>query len=96
LFGHRLHDLVLPGAAAEENQLPLQEQIGLSRSDEVFSTWDMPVSLVEVPFNVSETTATNRQLPHTTAASVLLDEGPLSAVVGPKIATTIVSRGDSL
>jgi len=30
-----------------------------------------------------------------TAASVLLDAGPLSAVVGPKIATTIVSRGDS-
>ena len=53
-------------------------------------------SHVEVPFNVTETTATNRQLPHTTADSVLPDEGPLSAVVGPKIATTIVSRGDSL
>jgi nucleoid-associated protein YgaU len=53
-------------------------------------------SHVEVPFNVTETTATNRQLPHTTAASVLPDEGPLSAVVGPKIATTVVSRGDSL
>jgi hypothetical protein len=46
--------------------MTLQEQIGLSRGDEVFSTWDMPVSLVEVPFIVTETTATSRQLPHTT------------------------------
>lgn len=53
-------------------------------------------SHAEVPFNVTETTGTNRQLRHTTAASPLPDGGPLSAVAGPKIATTIVSRGDSL
>jgi nucleoid-associated protein YgaU len=36
------------------------------------------------------------QLPHATAAIPLSDGGSLSAGVGPKIATTVVSRGDSL
>jgi nucleoid-associated protein YgaU len=36
------------------------------------------------------------QLPHATAAAPLSDSGSSSAVVGPKIATTVVSRGDSL
>jgi nucleoid-associated protein YgaU len=36
------------------------------------------------------------QLPHATAATPLSDGGSPSAVVGPKIATTVVSRGDSL
>jgi len=36
------------------------------------------------------------QLPHATAAIPLSDEGSPSAGVGPKIATTVVSRGDSL
>jgi nucleoid-associated protein YgaU len=36
------------------------------------------------------------QLPHATAASPLSDGGSPSAVVVPKIATTVVSRGDSL
>ncbi len=36
------------------------------------------------------------QLPHTTAAAPLSDGGSPSAVVVPKIATTVVSRGDSL
>ncbi len=35
-------------------------------------------------------------LPHATAAIPLSDEGSPSAGVGPKIATTVVSRGDSL
>jgi nucleoid-associated protein YgaU len=36
------------------------------------------------------------QLPHTTAAAPLSEGGSPSAVVVPKIATTVVSRGDSL
>lgn len=36
------------------------------------------------------------QLPHATAATPLSDGGSPSAGVGPKIATTVVSRGDSL
>jgi nucleoid-associated protein YgaU len=36
------------------------------------------------------------QLPHATAAIPLSDGGSPSAGVGPKIATTVVSRGDSL
>jgi nucleoid-associated protein YgaU len=36
------------------------------------------------------------QLPHATVATALSDEGSSSAVVVPKIATTVVSRGDSL
>ncbi len=36
------------------------------------------------------------QLPHTTAAAPLSDGGSPSAVAVPKIATTVVSRGDSL
>jgi len=36
------------------------------------------------------------QLPHATAATALSDGGSPSAVVVPKIATTVVSRGDSL
>src|SRR5713226_6066778 len=36
------------------------------------------------------------QLPHATAATPLSDGGSPSAVVVPKIATTVVSRGDSL
>jgi nucleoid-associated protein YgaU len=36
------------------------------------------------------------QLPHATAATPLSDGGLPSAVVVPKIATTVVSRGDSL
>src|SRR5712664_206846 len=31
LFANRLHHLIFPGAAAEENQLPLQEEIRLPR-----------------------------------------------------------------
>jgi nucleoid-associated protein YgaU len=36
------------------------------------------------------------QLPHATAAALLSDGGSLSAVAVPKIATTVVSSGDSL
>ena len=36
------------------------------------------------------------QLPHATAATPLSDGGSPSAVVVPKIGTTVVSRGDSL
>jgi nucleoid-associated protein YgaU len=36
------------------------------------------------------------QLPHATAAAPLSDGGSPSAVAVPKIATTVVSRGDSL
>ena len=46
------------------------------------------------PFNVPETVGAN--LPHATAAIPLSDGGSPSAVVVPKIASTVVSRGDSL
>ena len=36
------------------------------------------------------------QLPHTTAAALLSDRGSPSAVAAPKMATTVVSPGDSL
>jgi nucleoid-associated protein YgaU len=61
-------------------------------------------SHAEAPANVPATTGTNRlrqdvavsQMPHATAAAALPDGGSSSAVVEPKIATTVVSRGDSL
>jgi nucleoid-associated protein YgaU len=61
-------------------------------------------SHAEVPFKVPETAVANRlrqnvavsQLPHTTAAARLPDGGSSSAAVEPKIAITVVSRGDSL
>jgi nucleoid-associated protein YgaU len=57
-----------------------------------------------MPIKVPETPVANRlrqdvavsQLPHATAATALPDAGSSSAVVGPKIETTVVSRGDSL
>jgi nucleoid-associated protein YgaU len=57
----------------------------------------------EVPFDAPETTGTNRlrqdvavlQLPHMGVAAPPPD-GSSSTVVEPKIATTVVSRGDSL
>ncbi|WP_291686579.1 LysM peptidoglycan-binding domain-containing protein [Bradyrhizobium sp.] len=61
-------------------------------------------SHAELPFNVPETTLTSRlrqdvaisKLPHTATASTLPDGGPTSAVAGPRVATAVVSRGDSL
>jgi nucleoid-associated protein YgaU len=61
-------------------------------------------SHAEVPFKVPVTAVADRlrqnvavsQLPHTTAAARLPDGGSSSAAVEPKIATTVVSRGDSL
>jgi nucleoid-associated protein YgaU len=58
----------------------------------------------EVPFNVLATTGTNRlrqdiavsQMQHATTAAPLPDGGSSSAVGEPKIATAVVSRGDSL
>jgi nucleoid-associated protein YgaU len=70
--------------------------------DAVASSSGALQSHAEVPFNVPETAAANRlrqdvavsQLPHTTTP--LPDGGSSSAVVEPKISTTVVSRGDSL
>ena len=66
-------------------------------------------SRAEMPFNVPETVEANRsvldqavvssqadQLPHATAAALLSDRGPPPAVAVPKVATTVVSPGDSL
>jgi nucleoid-associated protein YgaU len=57
-------------------------------------------SRAEVPFNVPETVVTNRsvldQAVGSSQAHPLSDGGSPSAVVVPKIATTVVSRGDSL
>ena len=46
--------------------------------------------------NVPETAVAGRPPPHATPATPPPDEGSSSAVVVSKIATTIVSRGDSL
>jgi nucleoid-associated protein YgaU len=72
--------------------------------DAVASSSGALQSHAEMPFNVPATAGTNRlrqdvavsQLPHTTAAASLPDGGSSSAVVEPKISTTVVSRGDSL
>jgi nucleoid-associated protein YgaU len=53
-------------------------------------------SRAEVPFNFPETAVANRLPPHAAAAASLSNGGASSAVVVSKIATTIVSRGDSL
>ena len=71
--------------------------------DEVKSSSGGLQSHAEVPFDAPETTGTNRsrrdvagsQLPHMTVVTPLRDGGS-SSVVEPKIATTVVSRGDSL
>jgi len=72
--------------------------------DEMKSSPGAFQSRAEVPFNVTETTGTNQlrqevavsRHPHATAATDLPDRGSSSGVVEPKIATKIVSRGDSL
>jgi nucleoid-associated protein YgaU len=57
-------------------------------------------SRAEVPFNVPQIAKRQdvavSQHPHMTAATPLSEGGSPSAVVVPKIATTVVSRGDSL
>ncbi len=57
-------------------------------------------SRTEVPFNVPQIAKRQdiavSQQPHLTAATPLSDGGSPSVVVVPKIATTVVSRGDSL
>jgi nucleoid-associated protein YgaU len=71
--------------------------------DEVKSSSGGLQSHAEVPFDAPETTGTNRsrqdvagsQLPHMNVVTPLRDGGS-SSVVEPKIATTVVSRGDSL
>jgi len=64
--------------------------------DEVKSSSGAVRSRAEVPFDVPETAVANRLPPHAAAATPLSNGGSSSAVVVSKIATTIVSRGDSL
>ncbi len=68
--------------------------------DEVESRSGAVRSRAEVPFNVPETVMTNRsvldQAVGSSQAHPLSDGGSTSAVVVPKSATTVVSRGDSL
>jgi nucleoid-associated protein YgaU len=68
--------------------------------DEVESNSGAVRSRTEVPFNVPQIAKRQdiavSQQPHLTAATPLSDGGSPSAVVVPKIATTVVSRGDSL
>ena len=68
--------------------------------NEVESSSGAVRSRAEVPFNVPETVVTNRSVLHQAARSsqahLLSDAGSPSAVVGPRIATAVVSRGDSL
>src|SRR5882757_1929059 len=74
------------------------------RLDEVESNSDAVRARAEVPFNVPDTVVTGSvpaqsgQQPQLAAAvaTVLPDGGSPSTVVVPKIATTTVSRGDSL
>ena len=63
--------------------------------DEVGSSTGTVRSRAEVPFDVPETAAANRE-PHATAATPLSDGKSSSTSVVSKLATTIVSRGDSL
>jgi nucleoid-associated protein YgaU len=72
--------------------------------DEIKSSSGALHSHPEVPFNVTEATGTNQlrqdvavsSHPHAAAATDLPDRDSSSAIVEPKIATKIVSRGDSL
>jgi nucleoid-associated protein YgaU len=68
--------------------------------DEVESSSGAVRSRAELPFNVPQIAKWQdiavSQLPRATAATPLSDGGSPSAVVVPKIATTVVSRGDSL
>src|SRR6266404_7861792 len=68
--------------------------------DEVESNSGAVRSRAEVPFNVPETVVANGsvldQAVGSSQAHPLSDGGSTSAVVVPKIATTVVSRGDSL
>lgn len=80
--------------------------------NEVESSSGAVRSRAEAPFNVPETVGANRsvldqavgssqapppsQRPHSAAATPLSDGGSRSTMVLPKIATTVVSRGDSL
>ena len=61
-------------------------------------------SHAELPFDVPETNVKSRlrqdvaisKLPQTAAVTALPDGGSTSAVAGPRVATAVVSRGDSL
>jgi nucleoid-associated protein YgaU len=70
--------------------------------DAVASSSGALQSHAEVPFNAPATTSRLRQdiavsqMPHATTAAPLPDGGSSSAVGEPKIATAVVSRGDSL
>jgi nucleoid-associated protein YgaU len=78
------------------------------RLDEAASNSDAVRSRAEVPFNVPDTVVATNSVPEQTAGSKrqvaaaksqdksLSDESSPSAVVVPRIATTTVSRGDSL
>jgi nucleoid-associated protein YgaU len=68
--------------------------------DEVESNSGAVRSRAEVPFNVPQIAKRQdiavSQQPHLTTTTPLSDGGSPSAVVVPEIATTVVSRGDSL
>jgi hypothetical protein len=85
------------GTRLPDGTLATAKQGVLVAVDEVKSSSGGLQSHAEVSLDVPGTTGTNRlrQLPHMTAATPLPDGGS-SSVVEPRIATTVVSRGDSL
>jgi len=69
------------------NRSGLDQAVGSSQTHQP----SQPSSQIAKPQDIAVS-----QLPHTTAAAPLSDGGSPSALVVPKIATTVVSRGDSL
>ena len=69
------------------NRSTLDQTVGSSQAHQP----SQPPSQIAKPQDIAVS-----QLPHATAAIPLSDGGSPSAGVGPKIATTVVSRGDSL
>jgi nucleoid-associated protein YgaU len=93
------YELTLRSGQPNGKQVTSKQSVGVALG-EVESNSGAVRSRAEVPFNVPQIVKRQdiavSQQPHLTAATPLSDGGSSSAVVVPKIATTVVSRGDSL
>jgi len=89
------YELTLRSIQPDGKQATSKQSVAVAL-DEVVSSSGAISSRTDVPFDVPETAVANRRPPHATAATPPSDGGASSAVVGSKIATAIVSRGDSL
>ncbi len=104
---HGDYELTLRSRQPDGKQATSKQSVVVALA-EVESSSGAVQSRAEAPFNVPATASQPpsqiakrqdvavSQLPHATAAIPLSDGGSPSAGVGPKIATTVVSRGDSL